>query len=59
MELLSPLVPLLGRFKEQYKSFAVALDATRHKLPIKNIHIDGDMPTYLGMKITFKIYFQK
>ncbi|XP_046760548.1 HAUS augmin-like complex subunit 8 isoform X4 [Gallus gallus] len=47
MELLSPLVPLLGRFKEQYKSFAVALDATRHKLPIKNIHIDGDMPTYL------------
>uniref|UniRef100_A0A8C9FEG8 HAUS augmin like complex subunit 8 n=1 Tax=Pavo cristatus TaxID=9049 RepID=A0A8C9FEG8_PAVCR len=47
MEMLSPLVPLLERFKEQYKSFAVALDATRHKLPIKNIHIEGDMPTYL------------
>ncbi|NXJ07894.1 HAUS8 protein, partial [Odontophorus gujanensis] len=47
VEVLSPLVPLLERFKEQYKSFAVALDATRHKLPIKNIHIQGDMPTYL------------
>ncbi|OXB58739.1 hypothetical protein ASZ78_010625 [Callipepla squamata] len=47
VEVLSPLVPLLERFKEQYKSFAVALDATRHKLPIKNIHIEGDMPTYL------------
>ncbi|XP_021234588.1 HAUS augmin-like complex subunit 8 isoform X2 [Numida meleagris] len=47
MEVLSPLLPLLERFKEQYKSFAVALDATRHKLPIKNIHIEGDMPTYL------------
>ncbi|XP_042691561.1 HAUS augmin-like complex subunit 8 isoform X1 [Centrocercus urophasianus] len=47
MEVLSPLVPLLEQFKEQYKSFAVALDATRHKLPIKNIHIEGDMPTYL------------
>uniref|UniRef100_A0A8C3LEA3 HAUS augmin like complex subunit 8 n=1 Tax=Chrysolophus pictus TaxID=9089 RepID=A0A8C3LEA3_CHRPC len=47
MEVLSPLVPLLEQFKEQYNSFAVALDATRHKLPIKNIHIEGDMPTYL------------
>ncbi|XP_031413011.1 HAUS augmin-like complex subunit 8 isoform X2 [Meleagris gallopavo] len=47
MEVLSPLVPLLEQFKEQYKSFAVALDATRHKLPIKNIHIEGDMPAYL------------
>lgn len=59
MEVLSPLVPLLEQFKEQYKSFAVALDATRHKLPIKNIHIEGDMPTYLGMNIIFQIYFQQ
>ncbi|NXC40838.1 HAUS8 protein, partial [Penelope pileata] len=47
MEVLFPLVPLLEQFKEQYKSFAVSLDATRHKLLIKNIHIEGDMPTYL------------
>ncbi|XP_035423607.1 HAUS augmin-like complex subunit 8 [Cygnus atratus] len=47
MEVLSPLVSVLGRFKEQYKSFAASLDATRHELPMRNIHIEGDMPTYL------------
>ncbi|XP_035748241.1 HAUS augmin-like complex subunit 8 [Egretta garzetta] len=47
MEVLSPLVPVCEQFKEQYKSFAVSLDATRHELPIKNIHIEGDMLTYL------------
>lgn len=51
MEVLSPLVPVCEQFKEQYKSFAVSLDATRHELPIKNIHIEGDMLTYLGMKV--------
>ncbi|NXT49517.1 HAUS8 protein, partial [Pluvianellus socialis] len=47
MEVLAPLVPVCEQFKEQYKSFAVSLDATRHELPIKNIHIEGDMLTYL------------
>ncbi|NWW46414.1 HAUS8 protein, partial [Pedionomus torquatus] len=47
VEMLSPLVPICERFKEQYKSFAVSLDATRHELPVKDIHIDGDMLTYL------------
>ncbi|XP_014808280.1 PREDICTED: HAUS augmin-like complex subunit 8 [Calidris pugnax] len=51
IEVLSSLVPVCERFKEQYKSFAVSLDATRHELPIKNIHIEGDTPTFLGMKI--------
>ncbi|KAM6396112.1 HAUS augmin-like complex subunit 8 [Rhynochetos jubatus] len=47
MEVLSPLVAVCEQFKEQYKSFADALDATRHELPTKNIHIEGDMLTYL------------
>ncbi|KAM9254873.1 HAUS augmin-like complex subunit 8 isoform 2-T2 [Cariama cristata] len=47
MEVLSPLVPVCEQFKEQYKSFAVSLDAARHELPIKNIHIEGDMLTFL------------
>uniref|UniRef100_A0A8C5IU75 HAUS augmin like complex subunit 8 n=1 Tax=Junco hyemalis TaxID=40217 RepID=A0A8C5IU75_JUNHY len=46
-EVLSPLVAVCEQFKEQYKSFAAGLDATRHKLPIKNIHIEGDKQTYL------------
>ncbi|NXH15728.1 HAUS8 protein, partial [Bucco capensis] len=47
MEVLSPLVPVCDQFKEQYKSFAVSLDATRHELPIKNIYIAGDKQTFL------------
>ncbi|NWV21214.1 HAUS8 protein, partial [Origma solitaria] len=47
IEVLSPLVALCEQFKEQYKSFAASLDATRHELPIKNIHIEGDKQAYL------------
>ncbi|NWI89566.1 HAUS8 protein, partial [Pitta sordida] len=47
MEVLSPLVPVCEQFKEQYQSFAASLDANRHELPIKNIHIEGDKETYL------------
>ncbi|NXY18940.1 HAUS8 protein, partial [Atrichornis clamosus] len=47
IEALSPLVAVCEQFKEQYKSFAASLDATRHELPIKNIHIEGDKQTYL------------
>ncbi|NXY59705.1 HAUS8 protein, partial [Callaeas wilsoni] len=47
IEALSPLVAVCEQFKEQYKSFAASLDATRHELPIKNIHVEGDKQTYL------------
>ncbi|NXR43869.1 HAUS8 protein, partial [Hippolais icterina] len=47
IEVLSPLIAVCEQFKEQYKSFAAALDATRHELPIKNIHIEGDKQAYL------------
>ncbi|NWU66519.1 HAUS8 protein, partial [Pterocles burchelli] len=47
MEMLTALVPVCERFKEQYKSFAASLDATRHELPIKNIYIKGDKLAYL------------
>ncbi|KFU99217.1 HAUS augmin-like complex subunit 8, partial [Pterocles gutturalis] len=48
MEVLTALVPVCEQFKEQYKSFAASLDATRHELPIKNIYIKGDKLAYLG-----------
>nr|XP_054506352.1 HAUS augmin-like complex subunit 8 isoform X2 [Agelaius phoeniceus] len=47
IEVLAPLVAVCEQFTEQYKSFAASLDATRHELPIKNIHIEGDKQTYL------------
>ncbi|NXA42428.1 HAUS8 protein, partial [Eudromia elegans] len=47
MEFLAPLVTICEKFKEQYKAFATSLDATRHELPVKNMHIEGDTLTYL------------
>ncbi|NWI58591.1 HAUS8 protein, partial [Calyptomena viridis] len=47
IEVLTPLVPVCEQLKEQYKSFAAALDANRHELPIKNIHMEGDKQTFL------------
>ncbi|NXW73138.1 HAUS8 protein, partial [Hirundo rustica] len=47
IEVLAPLVAACEQFKEQYKNFAASLDATRHELPIKNIHIEGDKQAYL------------
>ncbi|XP_061431513.1 HAUS augmin-like complex subunit 8 isoform X2 [Lethenteron reissneri] len=37
---LSPLLEVLpGRFKESYGAFGEALEATRHRLPLHNIHV--------------------
>ncbi|KAM5190876.1 HAUS augmin-like complex subunit 8 [Callospermophilus lateralis] len=42
MELLSPFEAVCERFKEKYRMFATALDTTRHELPLKSIHLEGD-----------------
>ncbi|XP_047386148.1 HAUS augmin-like complex subunit 8 isoform X2 [Sciurus carolinensis] len=42
MELLSPFEAVCERFKEQYRTFATALDTTRHELPLRSIHLEGD-----------------
>ncbi|XP_039099247.1 HAUS augmin-like complex subunit 8 isoform X1 [Hyaena hyaena] len=47
IEMLGPYEALAERFKEQYKTFATALDATRHELPVKSIHLDGDGQQFL------------
>ncbi|NXD97417.1 HAUS8 protein, partial [Chaetorhynchus papuensis] len=47
IEVLTPLVAVCEQFKEQYKNFATSLDAMRHELPIKDIHIEGDKQAYL------------
>ncbi|XP_057565199.1 HAUS augmin-like complex subunit 8 isoform X2 [Hippopotamus amphibius kiboko] len=47
IEMLSPCEALAGRFKEQYKTFATALDTTRHELPVRSVHLDGDGQHFL------------
>lgn len=50
IEMLSPYEAVAERFKEQYKTFATALDTTRHELPVKSVHLDGDGQRFLGRK---------
>ncbi|KAM5306830.1 HAUS augmin-like complex subunit 8 [Glossophaga mutica] len=45
--MLSPYEAVAERFKEQYKTFATALDTTRHKLPMRSVHLDGDEKQFL------------
>nr|XP_006126871.1 HAUS augmin-like complex subunit 8 [Pelodiscus sinensis] len=47
VEVLGPLVTTCEQFKNKYKTFATALDITRHELPVKNIHIEGNRHRYL------------
>ncbi|KAM8765400.1 HAUS augmin-like complex subunit 8 isoform 2-T2 [Rhynchonycteris naso] len=47
IEMLSPYQTVSERFKEQYKTFATALDTTRHELPVRSVHLHGDGQQFL------------
>uniref|UniRef100_A0AAZ3QYY2 Uncharacterized protein n=1 Tax=Oncorhynchus tshawytscha TaxID=74940 RepID=A0AAZ3QYY2_ONCTS len=46
---LTPVADAAKQFTQEYKSFAAAVDTTRHELPVKNFYIDGDRMTFLGV----------
>ncbi|XP_072457400.1 HAUS augmin-like complex subunit 8 isoform X2 [Notamacropus eugenii] len=46
-ELLTPFVAMSEDFKKDYKTFATALDSTRHELPMKSIHMEGNRDKFL------------
>jgi len=56
IEALTPVAAAANTFAEEYKSFAQAVDATRHKLPVKNVHIGEDPEQFLG-EICSAYYF--
>ncbi|XP_075857621.1 HAUS augmin-like complex subunit 8 isoform X3 [Microcebus murinus] len=47
IEMLSPFEAVGERFQEQYRTLATALDATRHELPVRAIHLEGDGQQFL------------
>ncbi|XP_026940400.1 HAUS augmin-like complex subunit 8 isoform X1 [Sagmatias obliquidens] len=47
IEMLSPCEAIASCFKERYKTFATALDTTRHELPVRSVHLDGDGQCFL------------
>ena len=48
IEVLSPLRPVLERFKEEYMTLGRALDTTRHELPMQAVHMEGSGQELLG-----------
>ncbi|KAM5194067.1 HAUS augmin-like complex subunit 8 isoform 2-T2 [Mantella aurantiaca] len=44
---LVPSSVAMKPFKDSYTSFAIAVDCTRHQLPINNIHVAGTRQKYL------------
>ncbi|RXN09269.1 HAUS augmin-like complex subunit 8 isoform X1 [Labeo rohita] len=51
IEALAPVAAAANTFTEEYKSFATAVDATRHKLPVKNVHIGEDAGQFLDKAV--------
>lgn len=45
---LQPVALTSTQFTEEYKTFASAIDTTRHELPIKNLHVEEDKGEFLG-----------
>ncbi|XP_071343802.1 HAUS augmin-like complex subunit 8 [Trachinotus anak] len=44
---LTPVAEAAKQFTEDYKTFATAVDTTRHELPVKNFYIDVDRREFL------------
>lgn len=44
---LTPVAEAAVQFTKVYKSFATAVDATRHELPVKNFYMDGEQSDFL------------
>lgn len=44
---LTPVAEAVTDFTKVYKSFAAAIDTTRHELPIKNFYMDGEQCDFL------------
>lgn len=44
---LTPVAEAAKQFTKNYKTFATAVDTTRHELPVKNFYIEGDRREFL------------
>ncbi|XP_070688750.1 HAUS augmin-like complex subunit 8 [Pempheris klunzingeri] len=44
---LTPVAEAAKQFTKDYKTLAVAVDTTRHELPVKNFYIEGDRREFL------------
>lgn len=45
---LTPVAATASQFTEEYKTFASAIDTTRHELPVKNLYLEEDREEFLG-----------
>ncbi|XP_024134101.2 HAUS augmin-like complex subunit 8 [Oryzias melastigma] len=47
IDILEPVAEAAKQFTSDYKCFASAVDTTRHYLPVKNFHVDGEGRQFL------------
>ncbi|TTY87654.1 HAUS augmin-like complex subunit 8 [Bagarius yarrelli] len=45
---LTPVAETAKQFTDEYKTFAAAIDAARHELPVRNLHIEEDREKFLN-----------
>lgn len=45
---LTPVAAVASQFTQNYQMLATAVDATRHELPVKNLHMEDDREEFLG-----------
>uniref|UniRef100_A0A3B4AR88 HAUS augmin-like complex, subunit 8 n=1 Tax=Periophthalmus magnuspinnatus TaxID=409849 RepID=A0A3B4AR88_9GOBI len=48
---LTPIAEAATQFTEEYKSFAAAVDTTRHELPVKNFYMNRERRDFLGCSL--------
>ncbi|XP_062871641.1 HAUS augmin-like complex subunit 8 [Trichomycterus rosablanca] len=48
---LMPVAATAKHFADEYKTFATAIDTTRHELPVKNLHIEEDRGKFLDKAV--------
>lgn len=53
---LTPAAEGTKQFTKAYKSFATAVDTTRHELPVKNFYIDDDRLEFLGCWLVSELH---
>lgn len=59
IDILEPVAEAAKQFTNDYKCFASAVDTTRHYLPVKNFHVDGEGRQFLGSSQIFSFFHHK
>lgn len=49
------MAAVTSQFTQNYQMLATAVDATRHELPVKNLHLEDNREQFLGQEVQVDI----